>query len=313
MKTKNFNKNQNLQNSNLKSGFTLVELSIAILIISLVSVGVFKSNDLVDAYRRQKTVKEYTEYLSAFKTFQAKYEYLPGDFPDASRIWSGQLNGDGDGIMDGELNTHYGYLLEGVYAWGHLSKEGLVSGNYPGNPTSKCYDTDGICTGTGGLNITENGIFISQGVHAPVAPVRNYTSVERGRPFWIATADSLAGKFNNTSGIRAGWKILQNHFILSKEFIYRWGGNLNIYRSISCKDISLIDSKVDDFKPFTGNIICGGTYDCRGCVSGVSELTSDPENWNYLAPDLYASDPSNFVNPEDEQVTIPRFYISGSE
>src|SRR5579883_3383059 len=90
------------------SGFTLIELSIVLIIIGLIVGGILTGRDLIDAAARRAQISQIEKYNTAVHTFQVKYGYLPGDIPDpyatnfgfASR-GSSQGSGDGDGMIDG--------------------------------------------------------------------------------------------------------------------------------------------------------------------------------------------------------------------
>lgn len=87
-----------------KGGFTLIELSIVLVIIGLIVGGVLMGRDLIQAATIRGAVSQIEEYNRAANTFRLKYNYLPGDIPDpdASSVgltsrgsYAGQGNGDG--------------------------------------------------------------------------------------------------------------------------------------------------------------------------------------------------------------------------
>jgi prepilin-type N-terminal cleavage/methylation domain-containing protein len=275
-----------------QSGFTLVEFAIVITIIALLLTGIIKSGDLVDSYRRQQVIKEYNQYLAAFRTFQGKYGSLPGDFAEASRIWPSQQNGNGNGLLD-QGGLPY---LEGAYAWGHLSSENLVSGNYSGNPATKCYDTDGVCSGAGGLGYTSSGYFITAEVDSPKAPTTTTATGTQGRPQWLATSFNY---FNGVNYNTFDWNFNANYFQILNDYVSRQTGNQTAYASMNCKDVFLIDFKSDDARPFTGDVTVPVT---GGCVAAVNDSAARG-TWSY--------DSINSYTPTS--VTMPMFRIGDSE
>ena len=88
-----------------KSGFTLIELSITLVIIALIVGGILIGRDLISKTRLNAIVTEAQQLKSAVVTFKAQYGYLPGDMPNATSIWTtaaawgGGNNGDGDGSI----------------------------------------------------------------------------------------------------------------------------------------------------------------------------------------------------------------------
>ena len=90
------------------SGFTLIELSIALVIIGLLVGGILAGRDLIDAAQQRAQVSQIEKYNTAVNTFRLKYGYLPGDIPDPAASsfgfhprgpYAGQ--GDGNGVIEG--------------------------------------------------------------------------------------------------------------------------------------------------------------------------------------------------------------------
>lgn len=112
-----------------EKGFTLVELSIVLLIIGLIVGGIFAGQDLVDSARLRATVAQLESYNTGVQTFKLRYnEYLPGDIVATTYglTTDGNANGmiqDADGAVlktDGEIRGF----------WNHLSQAGLIGGYY---------------------------------------------------------------------------------------------------------------------------------------------------------------------------------------
>src|SRR5579871_3923101 len=94
------------------SGFTLIELSIVLVIIGLIVGGILTGRDLIDAAAQRAQIAQIEKYNTAVNTFRIKYGYLPGDIPDpyASNFGfqaRGSVSGEGDGngIIEGINNT----------------------------------------------------------------------------------------------------------------------------------------------------------------------------------------------------------------
>lgn len=67
-------------------GFTLIEMTIVVVIVALVVVGVLAGKDLVEQARITNTLIKIKSYQSATQTFQSIYNGLPGDLPGASNF-----------------------------------------------------------------------------------------------------------------------------------------------------------------------------------------------------------------------------------
>jgi prepilin-type N-terminal cleavage/methylation domain-containing protein len=111
-----------------KSGFTLVELSIVLVIIGLIVGGVVGGQSLVASAKSQKIIKEIREIQVGWNAFQLQYDALPGDFSEATDYWpvashSWMSNGDGDGKLGWVGNS------EPIVAFEHMIVAELLQGH----------------------------------------------------------------------------------------------------------------------------------------------------------------------------------------
>jgi prepilin-type N-terminal cleavage/methylation domain-containing protein len=115
-------------------GFTLIELSIVIVVIGLIVGGIVIGKSLVRSARLRGALDECQRYKQAVGNFSDKYKALPGDFSGATALWSGTANGDGNGRIttQGSTGTYY----EQFAAWQHLANAGMIEGYYTGVSTS---------------------------------------------------------------------------------------------------------------------------------------------------------------------------------
>ncbi|HEU5047575.1 MAG TPA: prepilin-type N-terminal cleavage/methylation domain-containing protein [Rickettsiales bacterium] len=91
-----------------ESGFTLIELSIVLVIIGLIVGGILTGRDLIDIVFQRAQISQIEKYNTAVHTFRNKYGYLPGDIPGTPAAQFGFQprgslagEGDGNGIIEG--------------------------------------------------------------------------------------------------------------------------------------------------------------------------------------------------------------------
>ena len=77
----------------LRRGFTLLELSIVLVIIGFLVGGVVAGVELIQAARLNKVMTDMRKFLTAVNVFQNKYDGLPGDISNATYYW-GAANAD---------------------------------------------------------------------------------------------------------------------------------------------------------------------------------------------------------------------------
>lgn len=136
-------------------GFTLVELSVVLLIIGLIVTGIFAGQDLVENARLRSTVAQLESYNTAVQTFKLRYnEFLPGDIIGTSYGLTG--DGDASGLLqdaDGAITNTTGEIRG---FWNHLSQAGLIGGYYSdASATSSTVGTTfpAAKTGVGGIGV----------------------------------------------------------------------------------------------------------------------------------------------------------------
>lgn len=195
MTKKKFNKSQ--------KGFTLVELSIVLVIIGLIISSVLVGQDLVKAAELRSIVTQYESFNAAVGAFRGKYNGVPGDVAGNTDFgFTG--NGDGDGVLSVSTDLAAdgaGDLGENVNFWNHLGSTGasLISGSYNAAavtsatasatlPKSKVGEYWGVF-GSGSTNYfvvgvtgAASGVYLTTAVFTPLEAKGVDDKIDDGRP-----------------------------------------------------------------------------------------------------------------------------------
>lgn len=192
------------------AAFTLIELSIVLVIIGLIVGGVVGGKALVHQARLQKVVTQANGYKTAFNAFKMQYDGIPGDMKDAHSYWgsacaavAGKCNGDGDGKLD-EQCSGCDHMQEFLRFWQHLGLAEIIPGKYAGK------SVDAFVWGSIGVNV-------------PKGPLTG-----SGFGAWYPYFNGLYGKWGNLIYLGAYYDQYLNGGILLP------------------KDAASIDKKVDD-------------------------------------------------------------------
>jgi prepilin-type N-terminal cleavage/methylation domain-containing protein len=125
------------------NAFTLIELSIVLVIIGLIVGGVLVGKDLIRAAAVRAQISQIERYQAAANTFKGKFSYLPGDIkdPEASSFgfavrgaYAGQ--GDGNGSLEGNWTNiaQYNRIAfvsgENAMFWVDLSQARLIGESF---------------------------------------------------------------------------------------------------------------------------------------------------------------------------------------
>ena len=199
----------------MRQGFTLVELSIVLVILGLLVGGVLAGQSLIHAAELRSVTTEFRNLQTAYGAFREKYFALPGDMKNAVSFWGAQAggtaegvdatcqaldastpstdsktcNGDGSGIIDDSNPMSY----EAPRSWQHLANAGLIEGSYTG------VDTDNI---TPGLNAPGSrfkpGVW---GVTGEYSGGVNLFTAKYGSTFYFSNAGNAVFKPEDLYGI----------------------------------------------------------------------------------------------------------------
>lgn len=234
--------------NNKTGGFTLLELSVVIVIIGLIVGAVLFGQDLITAAKIRALQTQLERYNAATNTFLDKYGFLPGDIPyDATKPWAPffsqpgvfssceSILGNGNGLIHNNhtfqsspiaqnFTSGYQFVGEIPLYFNHLSVENLIEGSFNKN----C--TDGLVVGVTIPNAAHGrgGFVVYAGFMPPVnfGTALSYTTSVVKHFFRV-------GIDNNTSGSPA---------------------TLNMKNTLTTREAYTFDSKIDDGLPTKGAV-----------------------------------------------------------
>ncbi len=123
-------------------GFTLVELAIVLVIIGLILAGVMKGQELITNAKIKRTYNMQKEIAAAIYTYFDRYQYYPGDDPQAASRFANPVvtNGDGNALIGvGAATTPANFACaatgtEQCDLWAELRQTGILAGSGFTNP-----------------------------------------------------------------------------------------------------------------------------------------------------------------------------------
>lgn len=131
--------------SSREKGFTLLEISIVLIIIGLIVGGVLVGRDLIYSAQLRNVISEIQQLTTAITTYKVKYNCLPGDCGNATNFFGtasncssfalsgGTCNGNDDGFIEAWWSgTHWTNTIEALNGLQQLSLAGLIKGNFTG-------------------------------------------------------------------------------------------------------------------------------------------------------------------------------------
>lgn len=240
--------------------FSLVELSIVLVILGLLVGGILAGQSLIRASELRSVATDFTRFQTATHAFRDKYFYLPGDLPNATSFWGAAhatpwmcretisvggrtCNGDGNGILnsiDGVTNSeHFHY-------WVHLANAGLVEGAYRGLTMLPPPST--------------NMSAVELGTNVPASKIQG-----GGYMAWYCTSGCWMGV------AASGKNLLVFGSVAVSSYTY-----LGI---LTGEEAWNIDTKLDDGKQTSGRV--SATYDVTSC-NGNYVLTNQNKGCNML-------------------------------
>lgn len=214
------------KDANLKhSGFSLVELSIVVIIIALIITGILSAKSLITQTALNSVIREMQTAQTSYNNFFLRYEAKPGDFANASNFWSNcadtnaDCNGNGNRIIEYSTQTidANGVGDEVVRVYRHFSLANM-SNSAGGNQLLHGVSGGNLVVGSDvpGSKLPGMGYFIA----GPIADIGNGSAFASP---WLGD--------NKTNAVYIGAKK---------------AGNGLVFSSLTAEDAFSIDKKIDD-------------------------------------------------------------------
>ena len=258
--------------------FSLIELSIVLVILGMLVGGILGGQSLIRAAELRSIVTEKDKYVVAVNAFRSKYNALPGDLTNATSYWtpahatnitclyttrttSSTCNGNGDGFIGDYygLFAYSGGDMEYNLAWEQLALAGLIEGNYVGMPT---------------LGIVQPDAINQAGVTSPAGKLSGSG--------WTFGSKKVAASLGNSGSYSAVWQGKYNHQLV---LAGRTGAVLDrplmpVTGMLPAAEAYSVDSKMDDGKPGTG-LVRTGIWNSSANDCATSATYSDAATATY--------------------------------
>jgi len=103
-----------------RKAFTLVELSIVLIVIGLLTGAILKGQEIIRNAKLKRIISDFSNVSTAIYTYEDRYDQLPGD--DATSVIAASMNSGGN--EDGVISS-----TESLMVLKHLRKAGILSGD----------------------------------------------------------------------------------------------------------------------------------------------------------------------------------------
>lgn len=230
----------------IKSGYTLVEMSVVLVIVALLIGGILSGKTLIRAAELRNTISQVDSFKQAIRHFRDQYGDFPGDFPTAIQLWGAADSGDGLGVDcrnvqstntstcngdgNGQINAATASANEQLRMWQHLTNSELLEGHFTG-----------AYNGSGAL---------AAGTNSPEAPVTG------GAYEVYYQSSSLFGRTGH---------IIKLGTIATTTVDYAL---------LSPMESGDLDDKYDDGNADSGNMMAVDSTNRSGCVSNGTSFTA---------------------------------------
>lgn len=221
-----------------QKAFTLIEISIVIVIIGLIIGGISVGSSIQQNAKMQGIIADKTMFISALTTYKQKYKAIPGDDAKAESKFGASAtdNGNDDGVINTPDVNNDSWLF-----WQHLALAGLLKGSY---------------TGDNGPSATNTQWDAAIGTNVP-------KSSFDGVGYSVYYAPSTDNNFGSTP---------QKHFLVVGKDAHT-DNKMTFGGWLLPADTKAVDVKLDDGLAISGNVrtyIANANHGTTSCTTGVA-------------------------------------------
>jgi len=222
-----------------RCGFTLIEISVVLVIIGLLAGSILVGRDLIHEAELRAQIVQLQEFELASQAFKLKYDCIAGDCANGSDLFPAITeNGNGNGLI--ENNIFHCYDLEpALYGYAQWSNSPEYRNFFVALSESGMIKY--------GLDATRQ---IGKGL--PALKLNNNAT------FFAGDTSSFECNFNTRQplldehkvGNNALWMVACDYMVTTNDDLRAWDDNgCGIFRGA---DLYAIDNKMDDGKPLSG-------------------------------------------------------------
>lgn len=273
-------------------GFTLMELSIVLVIIGLIVGSIVVGKELIRTSELNSILKDLDQYNAAVLTFKDKYGGLPGDMPNATTFWGAAWGSSTDNYtttcFNNSANTPVGSRLTC-----NGNGDGMISGGiYSGDGVTPCSNNTYIYA----FGCDKEQYAVWQHLANAGLDAGLYVPAQKGsvtlsfRPYWVrGTGGNIpSSKSGSGDGFMLSyvcgvtdyiaWSTACGHFFFygtQTQTVQNSVYDMPFWPALTVAEARGIDLKVDDGKPGTGKVL-SSKYSWTPLIPSANCATNAP-------------------------------------